>query len=197
MEIASGYKTITPTQFANAVWALHEGMITTHGLRVYLACFALVAIREAAARSRKKRREKPRELCRYREQELARLTGLAPTDIRRALRQLQAAQLVTFCEGQFDITRGPLPGSEEWQEDFACQRSPHRPIPVPRSLLRFLAHERSIALIQVALAYVARGLSIARRTGEINAKGTVKASWIADSFGLSLRAVEYAQAKLR
>jgi predicted transcriptional regulator len=40
-------------------------------------------------------------------------------------------------------------------------------------------------------------LSIARRTGEICAKGTVKASWIAGNFGLSRRAVKYAQAELR
>jgi hypothetical protein len=49
----------------------------------------------------------------------------------------------------------------------------------------------------VVLAYLIRGLSIARRTGEISAKGTVKASWIADTFNISHRAVKYAQAELR
>src|SRR6185295_10835404 len=50
---------------------------------------------------------------------------------------------------------------------------------------------------KVVIGYLVRGLSIARGTGEINPKGTVKASWIAETFGLSHRAVKYAQATLR
>jgi hypothetical protein len=41
-----------------------------------------------------------------------------------------------------------------------------------------------------------RGLSINPKTGLINPKGTVKASWIAEAFGLSIRAVKSARAEL-
>ena len=48
----SGYKTITPVQLSNALWSLERGAISHRDLRVYLACAAMVAIREAAARHR-------------------------------------------------------------------------------------------------------------------------------------------------
>ncbi len=68
---------------------------------------------------------------------------------------------------------------------------------MPRALLRFFAQNRSVALTKTMLAYILRGLAIAPRTGEINAKGTVKASWISVVLNLSERAVKYAQAWLR
>ena len=116
MQIHSGYKTITPIQLANALWALDQGQIDQRALRVHLACFALVAVREAAQRYRRKRRERPRECHRYRLGELERLTGLAPATVRRALRQLERAELMRFTEGEVTLRRETLPGSEELQD---------------------------------------------------------------------------------
>jgi len=76
-------------------------------------------------------------------------------------------------------------------------RSPRRPIPVPRTVLRFLAQNRSESLTKVVIAYLARGLAVERGTGEVKNRGTVKASWIATTLGLSERAVRYCQAELR
>jgi hypothetical protein len=197
MRIHSGYKTITPIQFANALWALHHGLIDQRGIRVYLACFALVAVREAAARYRRRRCENAKETSRYTVNELERITGLDARPVRRALRQLESHGLVVFSESTILIVQAALPGSEELQNALACRRSARRPIPVPRSILRFLARTRSGALLKTVLIYLARGLSIARRSGEVCEKGTVKASWIAEAVGLSQRAVKYAQAELR
>jgi hypothetical protein len=74
----SGYKTITPIQFANILWLLEEGTLSKRDAQAYFGCFALVAIREAATRYKKRRREKPRDFPRYRLNELVRLTGLPP-----------------------------------------------------------------------------------------------------------------------
>jgi Mn-dependent DtxR family transcriptional regulator len=196
MRIHSGYKTITPAQLANLVWALNEGEIDLRAARTHLACFALIAVREAAARCRRRQGRKPKEISRYRLNELERLTGLGPANVRRALRSLDRAGLVSFSENEIVITKETLPGSEEMHHALACRRSQKRPIPVPRSVLRFLAKNRSEALLKTVVAYLVRGLSIARRTGEVCAKGTVKASWIAKTFGVSPRAVKYAQAEL-
>ena len=105
MQIHSGYKAITPIQLANALWTLNQGQIDERALRVHLACFALVAVREAAQRYRRKRCERPRECHHYRLGELERLTGLAPATVRRALRQLEHADLVRFAEGEINIRR--------------------------------------------------------------------------------------------
>lgn len=195
--MSSGYKTITPTQWANVVWALEQEQIDHHAVRVYLACFVLVAVREAARRRRRRRGERPREFSRYRVNELERLTRLSARSVRKALRHLRNAGLLCFAEGEIAIANDPMPGSELLQTEFACRRSPRRPIPVPRAMLRFLAQNRAEALTKVVIGYLLRGLSIARRTGELNPHGTVKASWLADTFGLSQRAVKYAQATLR
>lgn len=195
--MSSGYKTITPIQWANVVWALQQEQIVHQALRVYLACFVLVAVREAARRSRRRRGERPRELNRYRVNELERLTRLSTRTVRRALRELHAAGLVGFTEGEITFATQPLPGSESLQTELAGRRSPRRPIPVPRAVLRFLAQNRAEALTKVVIGYLVRGLSIARRTGELNPRGTVKASWLAETFGVSPRAVKYAQATLR
>lgn len=197
MEIHSGYKTITPAQLANALWALDEKLIRHRDFRLYLACFVLVAIREAAARTNRCRGTAPRELPRYRVNELERLTQLPSRHIKPGLRRLAKCGLVAFSEGEIAMTKEVLSGAEELAEKLSCQRSPKRPIPVPRAVLRFLAASFSEALTRVVIAYLVRGLSIARKTGEISAKGTVKASWIADTFNVSMRAVKYAQAELR
>ena len=49
----SGYKTLTPIQIANVLAALDAGTIRARDLSVYFACFALVAVREAAGRYRR------------------------------------------------------------------------------------------------------------------------------------------------
>lgn len=195
--MSSGYKTITPIQLANVLWALHQRLISKHALRVYWAAFVLVAVREAAARSRCKRREKPREFHQYRQRELERLTELDIADVRRALRELERAGLAIFAEGEITLRREPLSGSEALLGEIKGGRSERRPIPVPRTVLRFLARERKPALGKVMVGYLARGLSIARHTGELSGKGTVKASWLAAQLALSQRAVKYAQGQLQ
>ena len=195
--MSSGYKIITPIQLANVLWALQQEHISAHAGRVYWAAFVLVAVREAASRCRRQRREQPREFHRYRERELERLTTLDSAAVRRALRELAQAGLATFAEGQIDLHCEPLPGSETLLDEMRGGRSERRPIPVPRSVLRFLAQEHKFALGKVMVGYLARGLSITRRTGELSGKGTVKASWLAAHLGLSQRAVKYAQSQLR
>ncbi len=191
-----GYKTITSIQFTNALWALSREEISLVSLRIYFACLVLVAVREAARRYRKARREKPKELARYRFNELERLTGLSPRAIKRALRQLNGAGLAQYSEGEIVIATEPVDGSEELLEKLSCSRSPKRPIPVPRSVLRFLARNHKEALAKTIIAYLVRGLSLARSGGEIFHKGTVKVSWIAKAFNLSERAVHYARGEL-
>jgi hypothetical protein len=62
-------------------------------------------------------------------------------------------------------------------------------------MLRFLAQNHKEALAKTVIAYLVRGISISR-TGNISHKGTVKISWIAQTFDLSERAASYARAEL-
>jgi hypothetical protein len=81
-------------------------------------------------------------------------------------------------------------------QELSGGRSPRRPIPIPRVVLRFIARQLTAALGRVMLGYVVRGLTIDRQGGAIRSAGTVKASWLSGTLGLSQRAVRYAQSRL-
>jgi hypothetical protein len=70
----------------------------------------------------------------------------------------------------------------------------HRRIPVPRRLLRFLARGCSRVLLATILGHLFRCLYY--RQGQCRADGFCKASWIAEVFGVSPRAVKTARQRL-
>ncbi len=196
MCIQGGYKTVTPVQIANCFGALNQDAISYRAVRVYFACLSLLATREAAKRDAVKRRRKPCGEVRYRVSELCAATGLKTQAVRKELRSLKKAALLLWSEKAICVRSDSLPGTEELLQSLSGRRSALRPIPVPRSVLRFVARSTQGALGKTVMAYVIRGLSIDRKDAGIRAAGTVKASWIADVFGLSLRSVKAARKAL-
>lgn len=196
MYIEGGYKTVTPIQVANCLAAHEEGAISYRAVRVYFAALSLVAIREAAERGSKRKGKEARKAPRYSIAELNAATGLKPQAIRSELKRLKTCALLVWSERAILVNSSPLPRSEELLDALSGRRSLHRPIPVPRRVLRFVASSGKASLGKTAIAYVVRGLSIERRGGTIRATGSVKASWIADVFGLSLRSVKSARKAL-
>ena len=191
------YKTITPIQLCNGLAALLSGIISFRAFRVYLGCFELVAIREAAGRDNKRKGKRVGEKVRFRLEELKNLCSVASLGgIRREVNSLRKANLLDFTESQITITQTPLPYSLELLDDVLGQRKKTRPIPVPRRILRYLASSTKPVLAKTLIAYLLRGPSLKPKTEEINSRGTVKASWIADTFSCSLRGVKQARLDL-
>jgi hypothetical protein len=192
-----GYKAITVIQLCNGLAAYDAGRIGFRALRIYFATFAAVAVREAAKRTTCPRHGRARDRVRFRIDELAKLSGLAESQVRGLLRCLVHAGLLTFSEPAITTASHALPGAEELARLAAGSgRSPRRPVPVPRPLLRLLARSTQPSLVKTLVAYLVRGLAIDRRTGELRSKGSVKATWIARVFGLSERAARYARRDL-
>ena len=196
MCIQSGYKTITPIELSNALFALRSKLITFRAFRIYLGCFSLIAIREAAKRSTPHTRGKGTLTPRYRIFELRRLTGASEKEIRRELCRLKRCGLLTFAESEIEISKSPVTGSEDLLTALSGKRSALRPIPVPRSALRFLASCSKPALTKTMLFYILRGLTIDRKSGEVRGKGTLKLSFATDALGVSERAAKYARSEL-
>lgn len=196
MCVQSGYKTITPREVGSCIHALNRKAIRYRAVRVYFGCLALIAIREAAKRTRTRAGRKPCEVSRFRVGELCSLTGLSESTVLRELRALERAGLLSFSEGSITIRKEFTPDSRGITQALAGKRSCRRPVPVPRSVLRFLARSQRPALGKTVLAYVFRGLSIDRASGEVKGAGTVKASWIADVMQVSLRAAKAARKEL-
>lgn len=108
-----------------------------------------------------------------------------------ALAKLQQAGLLAWEDSQL---RFPIPRPETHPTLAAMMAqiaNSHRRIPIPRRLLRFLAHSGSRVILATILGHLFRCLYY--RQGQCRADGFCKASWIADVFGVSLRAVKTAR----
>lgn len=195
MQPKSGYKTITPIQICNALSLLENEKLSRKSLQIYFACFSLIAIREAANRSQKKKSRKGMVIPSYRLRELSRTTELPLNVIKKELSKLSSLGLLTFSESKILITKDSIEASGELLENLSGKRSPKRPIPMPRSILRFLSKCKKESLIKTLLAYIIRGLTLSR-DGEIKGQGSVKCSWISDVMGISLRSVKGARKEL-
>lgn len=193
-----GYKAITPIKLLNGVSAYKSGTISFKALRVYLSCFELEAIREAAKRSNKTKARQSSDLVCFRKEELISLTGgLSLRSIGKSLKELETASLMRFSKEGIIFTETPANrASRELIEETLSGRKGTRAIPIPRRLIKLLGGLTKPALFLTLIGYILRGLSIDRRTGLVNPRGTVKASWIAEAFGLSLRAVRSARTEL-
>lgn len=197
MEQHFSYKTITTGQLGTLLWALQTKELDLRTFRVFMACQEMVAIREAAHRVRSKEGQPSSRPVRYTVSQVEKLTTLATPAVKKALRCLKELGLLSFGEQEIRFGNGCLAGSEALVEELAGGRSVRRPVPVPRTVLRFLAHNDTGGLSKIIAAYLTRGMSIRRRTGEITCAGTVKASWMAEVCGMSRRSVKYAQADLQ
>ncbi|RUL87994.1 hypothetical protein [Tautonia sociabilis] len=196
MQPKSGYKAVTPIILLNAVAAYNAGLISFRALRVYAAVLHLLAIRDAAGRRRAKAGMRPLAGVLYRLTEFEPLVGSKGSLIRRDLSALRRAGLIRGGSRDLAVADEPLPFAGPLIERASGGRRATRPIPVPRSLLRFLSREATPSLFLTVVAHLLRGLSFRGGGGEIVPRGTVKASWIAEHFGLSLRAVKAARARL-
>jgi len=194
--IEGGYKTVTPVQIANCFAALNEDAISYRAVRVFFACLAVVAVREAAKRDSRRKGRRPRTGVRYRISELCVVTGLKNHEVNRELKGLQKAGLLSWREDEIKTNTNPIPGSETLLESLSGKRSPFRPVPIPRALLRFVASSARASVGKTAVAYAMRGLSIDRHGAGVRSTGAVKASWIASTFGLSLRSAKSARKAL-
>lgn len=197
MEQHFSYKTITTGQLGTLLWALQTKELDLRAFRVFMACQEMVAIREAAHRVRSKEGQPSPRPVRYTVSQVEKLTTLATPAVKKALRCLKELGLLSFGEQEIRFGNGCLAGSEALVEELAGRRSVRRPVPVPRTVLRFLAQNDTGGLSKIMAAYLIRGMSIRRRTGEITCAGTVKASWMAEVCGMSRRSVKYAQADLQ
>ncbi len=179
--IYGGYVVITVGQIANICTAKREKRVSFAALRVYLACFEILAKRCVS------RGKKPS----FQVTEIAKLIGGATDDtISRALRELQREKLLNWSETS--ITINPMLISEEAKEVAeALGTSQKRPVPIPRRLLRTLVRHTKPSEVIAALAHCARCLFIKAR--QITCKGFVKATFIARVFGIAERAVHSAR----
>lgn len=195
MCIHGGYKTQTVVQIANLIGAYDADEISLGALRVYFAALVSVASREAAKRSRTHARRRGEVTPLFLLLELSRATSLPLKRVSKELRTLKRVNLLSFSESDIAFHECERETCSAGVLALTGGRSSRRPVPLPRTLLRFLAKSSKASFIKTALAYCVRGLTLSR-TGEISGKGSIKATTIASALILSERSVRSARASL-
>jgi hypothetical protein len=184
-----GYQLIPVVHLALAWCAYREKIIRLVDLRVWFAAWEMKA--------RRCRRPSPLP-CRFGLAELRGLTGLSPKRLKQSLRRLEAARLLAWSASAIGFPASPesVPlGDRAGFRRFLDAIPNHRRlVPVPRRTLRLLAGGARPGLIAAILGHLVRCLYL--KGGTCSARGRVKASWIADTFGVSLRRVKQARQEL-
>lgn len=159
----------------HAVWGyLRSGEIALRDLRVWLACHELLARRCTIEEGRKPR---------FTIEEIHGLVGgVGGQHIRHSLRALEKHGLVRFSEDEL-VT---MP--------FEVTDNPGRPVPVPRTVIRMLSKSSGRAYIATVLGHLLRCLYY--KNGVCRSGGWCKASWVAEVFGVAVRAVKDARTRL-
>lgn len=159
----------------HAVWVcLRSGDIELRDLRVWLACHEPLARRCTLEAGRTPR---------YSIEELHGLVGgVGGEHVRRSVRRLEKHGLLQFRADSIDTV------------PYGVREHPGRPVPVPRSILRLLSKSRGRAFIATVLGHLLR--CVFYRNGVCRSGGWCKASWVAEVFGVALRAVKEARARL-
>ena len=183
-KLEGGFQFITVVQLC-AVWCAYDSRhLHLHDVRLWCAAQEMLARRcQVAARQQPV----------YRHDELGVLTGRRG-GIGTALVQLQTAGLLTWETSTLTFPAPVIETHTPLATMLAQIPNHHRPIPVPRRLLRFLAKSGSRVLLATILGHLFCCLYY--RQGQCRAEGFCKASWIADVFGVSPRAVKTARQRL-
>ena len=187
MYFQDGYRLIQAGQLLAGVEALNSKIITFRAFRAYFGCLELLAIREAAERTTGK--QKGRRFSRL---ELAELLGEERSPSKE-LGKLHRAGLLTFGESSISVHEPQTLNPDVI--NLIAGRGGKRLVPVPRQILKFLASCTKPALAKTVIAYLLRGLSLAKG-GELKTAGTVKVSWICKLCKISERAARAARAEL-
>ena len=184
-----GYQLIPAVRLALAWWAYREKLIRLVDLRVWFAAWEM--------RARRCRRPSPLPR-RFGLGELQGLTGLSHKRLKASLRRLEAAGLLAWSESAIafpvSIEGVPLADREGFRQFLGRIPNHRRLIPVPRRILRLLAGGCRPAMIATILGHLFRCLYL--KGGMCLPVGRVKASWIAETFGVGLRRVKQARQEL-
>jgi hypothetical protein len=186
---AGGYQLIPAALLVLAWWCYREKHIRLADLRVWLAVWEM--------RARRCRRPTPLPR-RFGLGELQGLTGLSSRRLTESLRRLTRAGLLSWSEsaGEFPASPAavPLSNREAFADFLGAIPNHRRLVPVPRRMLRLLAGGARPALIATVIGHLLRCLYLKR--GKCSGRGRVKASWIAETFGVGLRRVKEARREL-
>lgn len=190
--VAGGIRRIPLHQLALAWWCYQEHRITPRQFRVYMALHEMHERRRAAGKAEKGR---------YGVAEMRRLIGgerITDHELRQDCDQLRTCGLaeVAGVSIRFVSVAADAMSGQGFDTFLKALPNNRRTVPVPRRVIRLLAGGLPRAVAATLIAMLIRGMFWQREHAKHRIDGRVKAKWIADQFGLSLRAVKEARQRL-
>jgi hypothetical protein len=192
LTIVGGYLLLRGSTLLASWWLMRRGTISFRDWRVYLGLHELLTRRKHSRR---------KSVPRFDEDELLLLLQLPRTHtsraaVRRSIRVLTTAGMLSWSESALtlhDPSRWATP-DHDIPVDLLGIGNSNRLIPIPRRLLRLMTSTRQPALAATVLGHCIRCIFNAgtRERG----RGLVKASWIADLFGIHERTIKHARSQL-
>lgn len=183
---AGGFCFIRGTALLSAWAAYRGGQIQLVDLRVWFAC------REASARRCAIRKGRAPQ---YQIDEIRTLVGGTNRRIGESLRKLGRLGFVAWSDASVEF---PEEVGSSFQDGFTeildLVPNHKRLVPVPRRIIRRIAHGERRICIATILGHLLRCLYY--KGGLCLPEGTCKASWIADVFGVDVRNVKSARKHL-
>lgn len=182
-----GFVFIPAMALIAAWWAYKRGFVRLVDLRVWLACFELLATRCTLERDRPPR---------FQMSELDRLVGgVGGEHTRRSVRRLETVGLVAWSETHLrmgPMGEGLLVGDpDNLAETIALVTNHRRKVPVPRHVLKFLTRCRRPVVMATVVGHLLRCMYY--RKGLCRPLGLCKASFVADVFEVDERNVKGAR----
>lgn len=195
--IAGRFRHVTPTQLAMAWWSYHEGHLSRLGLRVYFALHEVAERRWVCAAT-----DEPH----YQLSELRSLVGGGGGGqdpdklLRAAISSLERIGLASWTPGAIHLAKSPdelaIADLDGLYTTLRAIPNLRRRIAMPRRLVRALAAGFGRGVTATVLGHVLTSLYAHRERGCYRVDGRCKGSWIAETFGVSKRAVKDARARL-
>ena len=199
--IEGRYRPIPARTLAMAAWLYREGHITLRALRCFFAAC------EMAERRRYAKTREAKKHQRFTLEELSRLVGgrgsaSAQRELAKDVRGLAEVGLVTIAPNAITFAKAtdtPAVGEgsgEAFSAFLEAFSGLSRPIPIPRRLLRALAAGFRRTDTFYVIGALLRSVFWKKQEGHITIDGRMKASWVAQTFGISLRGAKEARAHL-
>lgn len=206
-KLKGGYRMVGNLQICMAWWAYHSGLLRTYrDFRVYMALHE-VDERRAVENRKRRCRNRPARQFRYGREQLAAevhalVGGAGGRHVVASLRRLERAGLVTISDSGvvFDSNpdRMPLDDLSGLWTMFGRidtrKRVRGRSVPIPRSVLRYIAGGCPAVRAATMLGYAIRCL-FHQREG-VSAEGSCSSSFVAGVFGVHPRNVKRARVEL-